>query len=119
MNRSSASDRVERRRQQLLQRSAELRLRLVREAAVLKPPLAMADRVLAAGRWLVRHPQWPVGLAALLLLRRPRRALSASVALSVRLWRGWRWWRQLAPALAPAMEALKAALHRAVRHSPP
>ncbi len=65
----------------LLARSDALRRTLARELQALEPPLAWADQGLAAARWLRRHPEWPVGAAALLVALRPRRA--------------WRWGRRL------------------------
>jgi hypothetical protein len=68
-------DALARRQQQLLIRSAELRVALANQAQVLQSPLALADQVRAVGQWLREHPQWPLGALILLALTRPRRLL--------------------------------------------
>ncbi len=73
------------RKQQLLIRSAVLRVSLAHQAQVLRGPLAMADTVRNGTQWLRRRPQWPLAALALLALRRPRRALR----WATRLWSGW------------------------------
>lgn len=73
------------RKQQLLIRSAELRVSLAHQAQVLQGPLAMADTVRSGTQWLRRRPQWPLAALVLLALRRPRRALR----WATRLWWGW------------------------------
>ena len=65
----------------LLARSEALRSELARDLRVLEQPLAWAEQGLAAARWLRRHPEWPIGAAALLVALRPLRA--------------WRWGRRL------------------------
>lgn len=79
-------DELARRQQQLLIRSAELRVTLAHQAQVLQAPLAVADQVRAGVQWLRQHPQWPLGALVLLALKRPRRALG----WASRLWWGWR-----------------------------
>lgn len=74
------------RKQQLLIRSAELRITFSHEARVLQAPLAVADQAVAGLQWLRAHPAWPLGALALLAALRPRRAL----AWGTRLWWGWR-----------------------------
>ncbi|MDM7464234.1 MAG: YqjK family protein [Tepidimonas taiwanensis] len=81
------------RHQALLQRSAELRERLSREAQVLRPAADGVDRVRASWRWLRAHPWVPVAAAFALALYRPRRAW-ATLWL---VWRGWRWWCRVKP----------------------
>jgi hypothetical protein len=78
------------RRERLRMRSTELRLVVGRNAQVLQRPLAVADQVIAGGRWLREHPEWPVGTAVALIVMRPRRLLR----WSGRLWWGWRLWRR-------------------------
>ena len=75
-----------RRQQQLLIRSAELRVALAHQAQALQAPLALADRVRAGARWLREHPQWPLGALVLLAFKRPRRVLRWSSNL---IW-AWR-----------------------------
>lgn len=90
--------------QQLLQRSAGLRVALGRQSQVLKPPLALADQLRLGLQWLRRHPVGPMAVVALLLLKRPRRAvrgLSRVFFVSqmvARAWHGLRsfWERQAA-----------------------
>lgn len=74
-----------RRHQQLLVRSAELRITLGHQAQVLQAPLALADQARAGLQWLRAHPQWPLGALLLIAVMRPRRALR----WVSRLWAGW------------------------------
>jgi hypothetical protein len=78
-------DELSRRQQQLLIRSAELRVTLAHQAQVLQAPLALADKVGTAARWLREHPQWLLGALVLLALKRPRRILRWASRL---MW-GW------------------------------
>lgn len=71
------------RQQQLLAHSAQLRLVLADQAQVLQRPLAMVDQARGGLQWLYRNPQWPLGVLALLVLVRPRRAM---------VWGGRLWW---------------------------
>jgi hypothetical protein len=74
-----------RRQQQLLIRSAELRVALAHEVRDLQTSLSVADQVMAGAQWLRQHPLLPLLAVALLALRRPRRALRWASRL---LW-GW------------------------------
>lgn len=74
------------RKQQLLIRSAELRIAFGHEARALQAPLAVADQAVAGVQWLRAHPVWPLGSVALLAALRPRRVLG----WGARLWWGWR-----------------------------
>jgi hypothetical protein len=74
------------RQQQLLVRSAQLRLSLADQVLVFKRPLAIADQVRSGLQWLYRNPQWPLGALMILIALRPRRALG----WGGRLWRAWR-----------------------------
>lgn len=69
------------RRERLLVRSAELRVRFAQEAQVLVTPLAVADRTVAAVQWLRRNPQWPLGVLVLWIVMRPRRVLRLAARL--------------------------------------
>lgn len=80
---------------QLKERSQALRLRLSGQAQALERPLALADRARRGIDWLGARPQWLLGLAALPLVLRPRRALG----LGLRLWWGWGLWRRMRAAL--------------------
>ena len=79
------------RRAVLQARSDSLRQRLALEAGALEAPLAMADRTREGARWLLARPGWLAAIAAIPLLLRPRRSL----AWGLRLWGGWRVWRQV------------------------
>jgi hypothetical protein len=79
-----------RRRERALMRSAELRGSLAQQARVLEAPLAAADKARAAARWLLQHPEWPVGVLVALVVVRPRRA----VRWAFRLWWGWAAWQR-------------------------
>ena len=81
----SGFDEVHRRREQLIQRSGQLRVAWSQQVQVLHRPLGVADKARAAAEWLMQHPEWPIGVAALLIVLRPGRALRwASYA-----WQGW------------------------------
>ncbi len=72
-------------------RSHALRQLLSHQAQVLERPLALADRARGGFQWLSAHPQWIAALVAAAVALRPRRAL----AWGLKLWGGWRLWRQL------------------------
>lgn len=78
------------RQQRLLVRSAQLRLVLANQAQVLQRPLALADQARSGLQWLYRNPQWPLGVLALLVLVRPRRAM----VWGGRLWWAWKTYKQ-------------------------
>jgi hypothetical protein len=82
-------------RGRLLARSAQLRAELGAQSTVLRTPLAVVDQVRAGVHWLRRHPEWPLGALAVLVLLRPRRV----VRWSARLFWGWRLWRRAQPAV--------------------
>jgi hypothetical protein len=70
-------DRAEmlRRRERLIQRSSMLRAQWSQQVQVVRRPLGVADRARAGAQWLLQHPEWPLGVAALLIVLRPGRAL--------------------------------------------
>ena len=70
-----SQDDLMRRRERLLLRSAQLRAEWAMQVEVLRAPLGVADQARAATRWLVQHPEWPLGAALLVVLLRPARAL--------------------------------------------
>lgn len=76
-------DELQLRQQRLLIRSAELRLQLRGDLQRLQRPAAWADQAMSGWNWLSRHPQWPAGALALLVILKPRRVLS---------WTGKLWW---------------------------
>jgi len=71
------------RQQRLLIRSTELRLQLCAHLHRLQRPAARADQIKTRLLWLYQNPQWPAGVLALLLILKPKRALS---------WTGKLWW---------------------------
>ena len=75
-------DEVLRRRERLLLRSGQLRVEWAQQVQVLRAPLGLADQARSAAQWLMQHPEWPLGVAALIVVLRPGRALRwASYAL--------------------------------------
>jgi hypothetical protein len=68
-------------------------------ASGLRGPLALADKGFAAARYLRRNPQWIVAAIVLLVVLRPRRALSW-VRNGLIAWRAWRWISQSLRGLA-------------------
>jgi len=78
------------RRQRLLARSAALRVQLAQDAQGLAGPLAVADAVGGAARWLWRHPEWPLGALVVLVVLRPRRAWR----WASRAWWAWGLWQR-------------------------
>jgi hypothetical protein len=72
-------------------RSESLRRQLAQQAGALEAPLAVADRTREGARWLLARPGWLAAIAAIPLLLKPRRSL----AWGLRLWGGWRVWRQV------------------------
>jgi hypothetical protein len=86
-----AEDELWRRRELLVLRSAQLRLDWARQVQVLRAPLGLADQARAATQWLMQHPEWPLGVAALIVVLRPGRALRwASYA-----WQGYGIYRRV------------------------
>lgn len=82
---------LQHRQRLLLLRSRDMRSAFAREAAVLQPPLALADQALAAWLWLRAHPQVPLAAAVVLVVLRPKRAWR----LGWRLWSGWQMWKRV------------------------
>jgi hypothetical protein len=78
------------RREQLLMRSAELRLTMAEHGKALEKPLAVVDTTRDALRWLRDNPEWPLGALALVVLMRPKRAL----VWAARAWWGWGMYRR-------------------------
>jgi len=74
------------RRERLVAKAAMQRGELARHAAPWKGVLAMADKGVAAARFLQRHPGLVAGAVGLFVALRPGRALAW-------LGRGWSLWR--------------------------
>lgn len=88
-------------KQQLQLAAATQRLELARHLAAWRPVVSAADRVHAAGRHLLAHPQWLAGAALALFLLRPRRVLRW-LGRGIVLWRTLRTLRsRLAPLFPP------------------
>jgi len=84
-------DEVLRRRERLILRSDQLRGTWSRQVQVLRSPLGVADQARSAVQWLLQHPEWPLGVAALVIVLRPGRALRwASYA-----WQGFGLYRRV------------------------
>ncbi len=77
-------------RSRLVARAALEREQLSARLDAWRGPLALADKSIAAGRYLRRHPQWLVALAVVIALIRPRRAFAWARRGFV-VWRAWRW----------------------------
>lgn len=72
---NAAREELLRRRERLQLRSGELRHEWAQQVQVLRTPLGLADRARDGVHWLVRHPEWPLGAALLVIVLRPGRAL--------------------------------------------
>ncbi len=85
-------------RQQLLRlRHVRLADLLAADAAVLQPPLALADRVHEGWRWLRANPAAPMAALVVVAVLRPRRVWR----WGWKLWWGWRTLRRLQRRLQP------------------
>jgi len=73
------------RRARLVAQAEAQRTTLAQSIAPWRGPLALADRGLAALRYLRSHPVLPIGAAAMVVVLRPRRAVKW-------LRRGWVFW---------------------------
>jgi hypothetical protein len=71
----SRLDALHRRRAQLVLRTAAQRDAVTRDFVVLEGPFALADRGVAAVRYLRAHPLFVLAGVALVVALRPRRAL--------------------------------------------
>lgn len=86
------------RQQLLVLRSAELRAALGAELETWQTRLSWIERLQQGVVWLRAHPEWPAGVLVAAVVLRPRRALR----WGLRLWSGWRLWRQLSPLIGAA-----------------
>ena len=91
------ADVLARRQQGLLVRSSELRSQFARGAQAWQQPLALADQVQAAWRWLRANPAVPLAAAAGFVLLRPRRAWR----LAWRVWAAWGAWKRVRSQMTP------------------
>jgi hypothetical protein len=90
-------DELMRRRGELVARSRQLRADWALQAQALRAPFGMADSARAGTQWLLRHPQWPLGVLAVVVIARPRRLLG----LASTLWWGWSAWRRMRRLFGP------------------
>lgn len=91
----SRVEEIRARRAALIERTATERERVTAQFAPFRPPLALVERSIAAGRVILSHPEWIAGAAALILILRPRRAL-AWAQRGFLAWRAWQWIAQTA-----------------------
>ena len=84
------------RQSELAARSQMLREQLAQDSMALERPLAIADHLRGGAHWLISRPWWIAAAVAVPIVLRPRRA----VAWGLKLWGGWRLWRQVQPFLA-------------------
>ena len=99
----------------LQQRSAVLRHTLaIQVGEHIAPALGLADRVVASGRWLSRHPALVVGAAAALLIWRPKSGLQGMLRWAGRGLTLWQTWQKLQPMVAQLTQAAQAV--QAVQH---
>lgn len=88
------------RKRMLQQRSTVLRHTLaIQLSATLTPALGLADRVVSSGQWLRRHPALLVGVAAVLLVWRPKAGISGLLHGAGRGMGLWQAWLKLQPML--------------------
>jgi hypothetical protein len=78
----TARDDLLRRREQLQRRSLQLREDWSQQVQGLRAPLGLVDQARAGVHWLALHPEWPLGVALVVLVLRPGRALR---------WAGYAW----------------------------
>jgi NhaP-type Na+/H+ and K+/H+ antiporter len=91
---------IQARRERLLARSAAQRDELALLLAPLQAPLGIADRGIAAARYLRAHPGVVVIAAAVFAILSPKRAFRWSRRAFV-AWRGYRWAVRALNELAP------------------
>ena len=77
-------------RARLVERAARQREQLAQDIGVFSAPIALADRGMAAARFLRAHPEILAAAAALLVLLKPRRAFGW-IRRGLALWQTWRW----------------------------
>ena len=87
------------RRAHLMARAAVERERISVQLHAWEAPLVLVDKSIAAARYVRRNPQWIVAAVVLLVVLRPRRALSLA-RNGLIAWRAWRWISQSLRGLA-------------------
>ncbi len=100
---SVARDEILRRRERLLSRSEMLRQDWSQQAQAVRSPLRLADRVRDGTQWLLHHPEWPIGVALLLVVLKPGRALRWSTLA----WQGYLIYRRVHRLMARPGPALR------------
>jgi hypothetical protein len=81
---------IEVKRARLIERAARQREDLAQTLQLLSPPLAFADRCIAAVRFVVAHPPLVAGAAFVFALLRPRLAFRWA-RRAWGMWQGYRW----------------------------
>lgn len=84
-------DELMRRRGELIARSRQLRETWAQQAGALRSSFGLADQLRVGARWLASHPQWPLGVVAVLVIVRPRRMFK----LASTLWWGFSLYRRV------------------------
>jgi hypothetical protein len=93
----------------LQQRSAVLRHTLaIQVGEHVAPVLGLADRVVASGQWLKRHPALLVGAAVGLLIWRPKGGVQNLLRWAGRGLTLWQTWQRLQPMVAGLIQAAQA-----------
>jgi hypothetical protein len=93
----------------LQQRSAVLRHTLaIQVGEHVAPVLGLADRVVASGQWLKRHPALLVGAAVGLLIWRPKGGVQNLLRWAGRGLTLWQTWQKLQPMVAGLIQAAQA-----------
>ena len=77
--------------QQLLIQSARLRLQFQEQVQIVIRPLSVLDKVQSGLHWLQKNPQWPLAGLVVVVMLRPRRAIT----WGGRLWWVWRTYKHL------------------------
>lgn len=95
----NSPDEFRSKRSSLMARAAVERERLVMQLQTWEAPFALADKGLAAARFARQNPHWIAAAAVLLMVLRPRRALSWA-RNGLIAWRAWRWISQSLRGLA-------------------
>lgn len=85
------TDELIEKQQLLLLQGARLRLQFQEQVQVVIRPLAVVDKMQSGLQWLQKNPQWPLAGMMLLVVLRPRHAIT----WGGRLWWAWRTYRQL------------------------
>ena len=104
----TSSNELALRKLMLQQRSAVLRHTLaIQVSEHVAPALGLADRVVASGQWLKRHPSLLVGAAVALLIWRPKSGLQDLLRWAGRGLTLWQTVQRLLPVMADLPQRFK------------